>query len=97
MSLATLWTLLVVGWGAAGAAIYLRLIWRARRTLQRAPLALGVIIAVVCAYPAILWGGQELGWWTISPDWGRPALVLSLAANAWLGLLALRQPGGQGR
>lgn len=43
--------------------------------------------AVICWYCAVLWGGQQLRLWLISPEFGRPALGLTLAALTWFGLL----------
>lgn len=87
---ASIWAYAVVLLGLGGFVLFLYLTGRARvPTLTK---ALGALIALVCFYPAILWGGQLAGAWTITPEFGRLALVLCLFALLWLGILSLGQP-----
>lgn len=88
MSSALFWAYAVMFFGAAGAGMYLYLTWQARHRVKFTSLVLGLLIAGTCAYPAVLWGGQTLGWWVVTPEYGRPALGLTLVALVCLGLLA---------
>lgn len=88
MTVADFWAWLLVGVSTLAAARYAYLTWRSRGNVPLMALALGGLIVLVCTYPAVLWGGQIIGQWTITPDLGRPALVFAMAALLWLSILA---------
>lgn len=46
-----------------------------------------------CFYVSVLWGGQELRIWVISPAFGRPALLLAISALTWKGILSWNSRG----
>lgn len=65
--------------------------------LPRGTRILWLMTAAVSLYCAVLWGGLLLGQWTIPPQWGRPALALTLATIAWGGLFHSMRNGTGGR
>lgn len=87
LTVADLGTLLIVAFGLLDLILAALLVWRPRLPLSRLEYAL---IALVCLLPAVLWGGQALGWFKIGPEWGRASFALALAAVSWLLLAALR-------
>ena len=46
-----------------------------------------LLVLLIVIFPTVLWGGSEMGYWRITPDTGRPAVALLMAAVLWLGLL----------
>ena len=83
------WAIIFAGFSAAYVFCYLT--WHARMYAKPAAIVLGAIIVVICTYPAVMWTLQTLGWWTITPEYGRPALAMALMALLWLGILAYGQ------
>lgn len=91
MSSADFWAYFVVGMGGAGAVMFAVLTWKARKRAHPVTRLLGAGIALVCAYPAVLWGAQLAGWLVITPLLVRPALAMALTALVCLGIMAFGQ------
>lgn len=90
MTTALFWGILIVIFGAWGTVIYSILAFKRLLRRQSSPFWLDVIITLVCAYSTILWGGHITGMWIITPEYGRPAMALAIAALIWLGFLGER-------
>ena len=82
---AELWSVLIIVFGAGSGMLYGYATLRAKA--RGWPFLMGCLLVAISMYPAVLWGGQALGIWTITPEWGRPALVMTLAGLNWLALL----------
>lgn len=91
MASADFWQYAVIVLGAASTLLYLFLVWQGRGSIEPAGKVLGLLIAAICAYPTVLWGGQAAGLWKITAEYGRPALATALAAVLMLGILAFGQ------
>ncbi len=91
MTSAEFWQYAVVAAGTLDVLVFVYLVYRARKTLAAAGMLMGVLIVGATGYSAVLWGGQLLGVWTITPEYGRPAQALALFVVLWLGILALGQ------
>lgn len=88
MNAATTWGLLIVFVGALATIQFVKVTGRAlRRRGAWYQLIVWLLMLVIVAYPTILWGGLLMGFWLITPETGRPAVVLLLAAVLSLGIL----------
>jgi hypothetical protein len=90
MTAATFFALMIVICGAMAGLLFFISTFRPHAFWSWRVLCL--LISSVCFYCATLWGGAQLDIWVLTPELGRPALALTLAALAWLGLLP-RGPG----
>lgn len=88
MTAATFWGFSIVICGALAMIQFLKVTSRSihRKGAWYQLITWGLILAVV-TYPTVLYGGLLMGYWQITPEVGRPALALLLAAVVWLGLL----------
>lgn len=86
MTVSSLWAALIVVTGLLSGMLYFYLTVQARVGGLRA--LIGLMLSAVCLYPAIVWGGQILGLWVVTPELGRPALFLTLGGLGWIAMAA---------
>lgn len=72
--------IIIVAEGAFGAYQFFTATLRAntKKSLRLDEWITGMLLVAGCAYPGILYGGQIFRLWTITPEWGRPGLILAL-------------------
>ncbi len=85
MTPAAFFALMIVVFGALAGFLFLLASLRSKAFLSWRLLSF--MTAAICLYCSALWGGAQLSWWAVTPELGRPALGLTLAALAWFGLL----------
>ena len=81
MTLFTFWSLVVTLVCIAGTGLYLH---QAAHQPYYRPIRL--LVAAVCAYGALLYGGSLVGLWPVISQYARPATALAFAALVWMGI-----------